>query len=115
VRARIEGEMRESLAALARSNQELDEFAYIASHDLREPLRGVANNACFLKEDCAAELSPAAMKRLDRMTYLCQRMDRLVDDLLYFSRLGRQELAVQTTDLNEVIVDIATTMEAALQ
>jgi len=107
--------MRESLAALARSNQELDEFAYIASHDLREPLRGVANNACFLKEDCAAELSPAAMKRLDRMTYLCQRMDRLVDDLLYFSRLGRQELAVQTTDLNEVIVDIATTMEAALQ
>jgi PAS domain S-box-containing protein len=114
-RARIEGEIRESLAALARSNQELDEFAYIASHDLREPLRGVANNACFLKEDFAAALPPAAVKRLDRMTWLCQRMDRLVDDLLYFSRLGRHELAIQSTDLNEVIRDIETTLEPALR
>jgi two-component system, LuxR family, sensor kinase FixL len=91
---------------LARSNQELDDFAYIASHDLKEPLRGVANNANFLKEDYQDLLDERGVKRVARMVFLCQRLERLVDDLLYFSRLGRQKLAVQPTNLNEVIKDI---------
>jgi two-component system sensor kinase FixL len=114
LRKQIERDIRESLEALARSNQELDEFAYVASHDLKEPLRGLANNASFLKQDCATELSPAGIKRLDRMIFLCKRMDRLVDDLLYFSRLGRQQLAIQPTDLNDVIKDVETMLEATL-
>jgi PAS domain S-box-containing protein len=113
-RKEAEREIQQYLAALKRSNQELDDFAYIASHDLKEPLRGLNNNALFLKEDCKGRLAEENIRRLDRMTYLCERMERLVNDLLYFSRLGRQELAVQKTNLNAVIADIESMMETTL-
>jgi two-component system, LuxR family, sensor kinase FixL len=113
-RKTMEDEKHKFIADLAQSNQELDDFAYIASHDLKEPLRGVANNAMFLKEDYAERLDDKATRRLDRMVFLCQRMERLVDDLLYFSRLGRQTLAIQRTDLNVVIKDIEAMMETTL-
>lgn len=100
---------------LKQSNQELDDFAYIASHDLKEPLRGLSNNALFLKEDYEEQLDDGAKKRLGRMSYLCERMERLVDDLLYFSRLGRQELAIQKTDLNDVINDIEMMTETVMK
>jgi len=114
-RKQVEQDRERYIADLKQSNQELDDFAYIASHDLKEPLRGLTNNAMFLKEDFADRLDEKTVKHLDRMTYLCQRMERLMDDLLYFSRLGRQNLAIQRTDLNEVIKDIRTMMEASLR
>jgi two-component system, LuxR family, sensor kinase FixL len=113
-RREMERERAQFIAELARSNQELDDFAYIASHDLKEPLRGVANNATFLKEDYENALDEKGIKRLNRMVFLCQRMERLVDDLLYFSRLGRQKLAVQPTDLNIVVKDIEAMLETTL-
>lgn len=107
-------EIQTHLISLKRSNQELDDFAYIASHDLKEPLRGLSNNALFLKEDYVDKLDAEGLKRLERMIYLCERMERLVNDLLYFSRLGRQELAIQSTNLNTVIADILLLMESSL-
>jgi PAS domain S-box-containing protein len=114
-RKNAEHQIQQHMTALRRSNQELDDFAYIASHDLKEPLRGLSNNARFLQEDLASHLDPAVAKRLDRMTYLCERMEKLVNDLLYFSRLGRQELAVQESNLNNTINDIELMMETTLQ
>jgi signal transduction histidine kinase len=102
-------------AALERSNAELEDFAQIASHDLKEPLRGLSNNARFLQEDYAGKLDRDGVGRLMRLGYLCQRMERLIDDLLYFSRLGRQELGVQVTDLNAVICDIESMSETTLK
>jgi len=96
---------------LQKSNQELDEFAYIASHDLKEPLRGLSNNAIFLKEDLGETMDEAGIRRLDRICLLASRMEQLVNDLLYFSRLGRQELAVQETDLNAVIAEVEEMIE----
>ncbi len=113
-RKKSEKAIEQYLLALKRSNQELDDFAYIASHDLKEPLRGLSNNANFLREDFADKIGEEGTKRLNRITFLCERMERLVNDLLYFSRLGRQELAIQRTDLNEVINDIASMMEGSL-
>jgi two-component system, LuxR family, sensor kinase FixL len=110
-----ERKILQHIEALKHSNQELDDFAFIASHDLREPLRGLSNNAMFLYEDFAEQLGKDGEARLLRMTYLCERMERLVNDLLYFSRLGRQELAIQKTDLNEIISDIESLMETTLQ
>jgi signal transduction histidine kinase len=102
------------LGQLERSNQELDDFAYIASHDLKEPLRGLANHASFLLEDYKDKLDEVGVRRLNRLGLLCQRMERLINDLLYFSRLGRADLAVQETDPNAVIVEIQQMMETAL-
>jgi signal transduction histidine kinase len=102
------------LGQLERSNQELDDFAYIASHDLKEPLRGLANHASFLLEDYKDKLDEDGVRRLNRLGLLCQRMERLINDLLYFSRLGRADLAVQETDPNAVIVEIRQMMETVL-
>jgi len=107
-------ELRRYNIALERSNKELDDFAYIASHDLKEPLRGLFNNAKFLEKDYKDKLDAEGVGRLQRLGYLTQRMETLVNDLLYFSRLGRQELAIQDTDLNAVIRDIESMMEMTL-
>jgi len=99
-------ELARHVEALERSNNDLDDFAFIASHDLKEPLRGIANNARFLQEDYADKLTQDGVNRLVRVGYLSQRMEQLISDLLHFSRLGQQELAVQLTDLNVVVRDI---------
>jgi signal transduction histidine kinase len=102
------------VSELERSNQELDDFAYIASHDLKEPLRGLFNHASFLLEDYEDKIDADGVRRLNRLGQLCQRMERLINDLLYFSRLGRGELAVQETDPNAVITEIQHMMETLL-
>jgi PAS domain S-box-containing protein len=114
---RYEAEMsiKKYIRQLKRSNEELDEFAYIASHDLKEPLRGLSNNAEFLYEDYEETLGEDGKRRLDRIQYLCHRLESLVDDLLYFSRLGRQELAIQRVSLSYLVEDIKTLMEGTLE
>jgi signal transduction histidine kinase len=99
---------------LERSNQELDDFAYIASHDLKEPLRGLFNHASFLLEDYRDKLDDDGVRRLNRLGQLCQRMEGLINDLMYFSRLGRAELAAQVTDPNAVVAEIQQMMEQVL-
>lgn len=110
-RKEAEAEAARYTIALERSNKELDDFAYIASHDLKEPLRGLHNHARFLLEDNEGKLAEDSMSRLHRMTALTKRMEKLINDLLYFSRLGRQDMAIQPTDLNVVIYDIENTLE----
>ncbi len=100
---------------LGKSNQELDDFAYIASHDLKEPLRGLANNALFLAEDYEDAIDDSGHQRLNRMQYLSGRMEKLIDNLLYFSRLGRQDLAAQETNLNHIIHEILNMIDALLE
>ncbi len=114
-RKTAEAELHVHMEKLQRSNQELDDFAYIASHDLKEPIRGLSNNAKFLQEDFADVVDDSGKRRLNRMIYLCGRMESLIDDLLYFSRLGRQDLAVQPVDLTRVIRDIELMMETTLR
>jgi len=114
-RKRREQEREQLIEALKLTNQELDDFAYIASHDLKEPLRGLANNARFLEEDYRDKLDEGGKSRLKRMRYLCIRMESLINDLLYVSRLGRQELAIRDTDLNLVIKEIVQLMEPVLE
>lgn len=91
---------------LARSNQELESFAYAASHDLKEPLRGIHNYATFLVEDYAELLDEAGIDRLQTLVKLTQRMESLIDVLLKFSQLGQTELHRQPTDLNEILQQI---------
>jgi signal transduction histidine kinase len=113
-RRRIELALRTNVSDLERSNQELDDFSYIASHDLKEPLRGLANHASFLLEDYKDKIDEDGVRRLNRLGQLCERMQRLIDDLMYYSRLGRADLAMRETDPNAVIVEIEQMMETLL-
>jgi two-component system, chemotaxis family, sensor kinase Cph1 len=90
---------------LAKSNEELNAFAYVASHDLKEPLRGIHKYAWYLMEDAKAgrPLDEVAQQRLASMLRLTVRMDGLLNSLLHFSRLGRLELAYEEVDLSEVV------------
>lgn len=91
---------------LLRSNKELDDFAYIASHDLKEPLRGIHNHARFLMEDYENILEEDGVHKLQRLVYLSQRMEQLITDLLSFSRLGRDEFTLEDVNINNVINDL---------
>jgi two-component system, chemotaxis family, sensor kinase Cph1 len=88
---------------LQRTNTELDAFAYIASHDLKEPLRGIHNYACFLMEDYSEVLQEDGKEKLKTLVRLSQRMEMQIDSLLHFSRLGRVDLNLYETDLNELV------------
>ncbi|WGV26020.1 sensor histidine kinase [Halotia branconii] len=88
---------------LERSNHELDAFAYIASHDLKEPLRGIHNYSNFLIEDYGQTINDEGKEKLRTLIRLTQRMEDLIDSLLYFSRLGRVDLSMQQTDFNGVV------------
>jgi two-component system, chemotaxis family, sensor kinase Cph1 len=87
---------------LTRSNEELDAFAYVASHDLKEPLRGISKYAHQLLES-AAGADGEMRTRLEGLMRLTLRMDTLLDSLLHFSRVGRATLQFQTVDLDEVV------------
>lgn len=91
---------------LERSNRELDAFAYVASHDLKEPLRGIHNYSNFLLEDYASVLDEEGATKLQTLVRLTQRMEDLIDSLLHFSRLGRLELDRQKIDLNELVINV---------
>ena len=100
---------------LERSNQDLDDFAYIASHDMKEPLRGLQTFSKILLESCGDRLDGEAVEHLQRICFLSGRLNQLVEDLLYYSRLGRAELAVQAVNPDEIVADLQKTMETTLK
>ena len=107
-------ELQQANAALERSNQELDDFAHIASHDLKEPLRGINTYSAFLLEDYSDKLDEDGQAKLNTLQRLTRRMESLIESLLMYSRVGRTELAVQDTNLNETLADIVETLEIRL-
>ena len=91
---------------LQRSNRDLENFAYIASHDLKEPLRAISNHAAFLLQDHGEMLGEDGRKRLHRLTKLSHRMRALIGDLLFFSQLGNKDQSIEIVDIRELITDI---------
>ena len=108
-------ELQRLNAELERSNRELDAFAYIASHDLKEPLRGIHSLANFLLEDYSDELDGAGVEHLHALMRLARRMQSLIDSLLYYSHVGRAQLAMEATDLQEVVADALEMLASLLQ
>jgi two-component system, chemotaxis family, sensor kinase Cph1 len=103
-------EIAERNVALARSNSELDAFAYAASHDLKEPLRGIHNYASFLLEDYQDKLDTEGKRKLETVLRLTQRMRSLIDSLLHFSRVGKTPLCRERVDLDELVTAVLETL-----
>ena len=111
----IEKALKKTMIALENSNKELDDFAYIASHDLKEPLRGINNFSAFLMEDYGNILDDEGVRKLETLIMLTNRLKQLIDDLMTFSRLGKTELSIQETDMNVILSEVLETLTILIE
>ena len=90
---------------LSEANQELEQFAYAASHDLQEPVRTLVSFSSFLRDDLGDDLPPEAATDLEHITGAAHRMQRLIKDLLALSRASRSTLEMQEVALEDCLSD----------
>lgn len=84
-------------------NEQLEEFTYIASHDLKTPVRGLKNLAKFIKEDHYEKLDDDGKYMVNKMQTYADRINNLIDDLLIYSNASKTEIKGQNVDLNSII------------
>ncbi|WP_433539340.1 sensor histidine kinase [Micromonospora sp. CA-249363] len=111
----VNSQLQKQAEELTRSNRDLEQFAYVASHDLQEPLRKVASFCQLLQRRYAGQLDERADQYIAFAVDGAQRMQRLINDLLAFSRIGRLTTGFVDVDLNKVMGDVAGQTEAARQ
>ena len=101
-------ELADLAVALERSNRELDSFAYAASHDLRAPLRGIANLAQWIEEDLLGtdQLKSDTREMLELMRGRMHRMEHLIEGLLQYSRAGRVHQAPESVNVGVLVRDV---------
>ena len=104
--------LRERMAALARSNAELESFAHAVSHDLKTPVRGIGNLVGFLAEDLGEHLdldaeAPEVRRHLDRLGEQQRRVTHLIDSVLAYSALGREHAIRETLDVRAALAALA--------
>jgi PAS domain S-box-containing protein len=90
---------------LKERNQELDSFVYMVSHDLKAPLRSIANLSEWIEEDLQDRLGEDDCQQFALLRQRVKRMDALIDGLLRYSRVGAQELASETVDVSQLVAD----------
>jgi signal transduction histidine kinase len=106
----IQEELRIQGEELARSNDDLQQFAYVASHDLSEPLRKVANFCQLLERQYGPQLDDRARQYIDFAVDGAKRMQRLISDLLALSRVGRTTEQFVAVDLDDALDDALSTL-----
>jgi PAS domain S-box-containing protein len=94
------------LEELSRSNAELHNFAYVASHDLKSPLRGIDQLASWLEEDLQGKLDDEDAEHLRLMRGRINRMEKLLDDLLAYSRAGKKDDVIHTINIKDVVENV---------
>ena len=122
--AELEARVQQRTAALEAANKELQAFAYVVSHDLKTPLRGISQIAYWLSNDYANLFDAEGQELIELMIARVKRMDSLIDGILAYSRIGRVESASEPVSLSEVVqealelltlpADISITIETEL-
>ncbi len=114
-RRRAEENLERYAEQLKRSNQELEDFATVASHDLQEPLRKIGAFGERLSQRCCHCVDPQAQDYLSRMMNAGRRMSELINSLLEFSRITRKGGKFEPTDLNVVAAEVLADLESRIQ
>ncbi|AEV81597.1 histidine kinase [Actinoplanes sp. SE50] len=108
----VNQQLQSQAEELTRSNRDLEQFAYVASHDLQEPLRKVASFCQLLQRRYAGKLDDRADQYIGFAVDGAQRMQRLINDLLAFSRIGRLTSGFTDVDLDRVLGDVKSQLDA---
>lgn len=103
MRQQAETQLQKHSNNLQRSNNDLRQFAYVASHDLRSPLRAIANLADWIEEDLADTLEGETKEHMDMMRSRIKRLDALLNDLLEYSRASNSKFESESVELADVV------------
>ncbi|WP_437834839.1 ATP-binding response regulator [Sorangium sp. So ce1153] len=96
----------ELIAALAKTNQELDQFAYVASHDLKAPLRGIANLSEWIEESLEGKLEAETQEHIHLLRGRVRRLETLIDGILHYSRAGRVRGDAVSVDTGQLLAEV---------
>ncbi len=99
-------ELANKATALERINQELDQFAYVVSHDLKAPLRAIANLSEWIEEDITDSLTDDTRKQMTLLRGRVARMGDLIHGILQYSRVGRIDNDIESVDVNELLQEV---------
>src|ERR1700679_3717082 len=113
-RKQAEVDLREAFDELSRSNLDLEQFAYVASHDLQEPLRAVTGCVQILKKRYQGKLDARADELIAHTVDGVARMQTLIDDLLSYSRVGTRGKAFESSDSNAILNQALANLETAI-
>jgi len=102
----VNEELQIEKSLLENSNQELEHFAYVASHDLKSPLRAIDNLASWVIEDLGEDIPEASKRHLALMRERIGRLEGLLDDLLHYSRAGRLQYEKETVAVGKLVGEI---------
>lgn len=108
---RAHSELAAKATSLQNTNEELSQYAFVVSHDLRAPLRAVRNYADFLREELEEHLNDEQRSYFDGMANALKFGDELVNDLLDFSRVGGEGVAVHPVPLDEFLAELSRELE----
>jgi PAS domain S-box-containing protein len=110
-----EASLEQANRELARKNRDLQEFAYVASHDLQEPLRKISAFAELLTADFGDTLAPPGLMYVDRIRDAAQRMTTLLRDLLTYSRVATRGAPFQPVNLNRIVEEVTSDLQILLE
>jgi light-regulated signal transduction histidine kinase (bacteriophytochrome) len=102
----LEEKIESRTEQLRKSNDELEAFSYSVSHDLRAPLRGIIGFAAILQEEYGSKLDAEANRIIEVIKENTIKMGQLIDDLLAFSRMGKEDIRKTTVDTNKMVRNI---------